>query len=90
MTIGKQRRPQRDGGTISGRHPFPDFENTAELDRELAAYTAKAVPPMAKHRDGEHVVQRYRQESAYRTGKHAAFVADFAAPRDCFPSADLC
>jgi hypothetical protein len=79
MTIAKQRRSQRDGGGISSRHPFPDFENTAELDREVADYIAKAVPPMAKYQDGEHVVRRYREERAYRTGRHAAFVADFVA-----------
>jgi hypothetical protein len=79
MTTGKQRRSQRDSGDMNSRHPFPDFENTAELDRELAAYTAKAVPPMAKHRDGEEIVRRYRLEGAYRRGRHAAFVADFVA-----------
>jgi len=64
-------------GSKSARAPFPDFENTVDLDRELATYVAKSVPPMARHQDGESVVHRYREENAYRTGKHAAFVADF-------------
>jgi hypothetical protein len=59
------------------RYPFPDFEHTAELNRELAAYIAKATPPMAKPQDGEEIIRRFRIERAYRTGKHKTFVAGF-------------
>jgi hypothetical protein len=79
MTTRKQHKAGHGSSAVGTRYPFPDFENTAELDRELAVYIEKAVPPMAKYQDGEWLVRRYRDERTYRTGKHAAYVADFVA-----------